>query len=78
MSDRLFILKPPYLMLWFGLFFLVLGEINRLTGKATTRRGETVTRDKNPGKFWSEVVSRYMFGVFLIGYVVLKFSGLFN
>ena len=70
-------LKPPYGLLIFGVFLLLLGVRGTCTGEAWAYLGQVVYRDEEPKKFWSCIATLYLVGLGLIGDFLYKvcFSG---
>jgi hypothetical protein len=69
-------LRPPYGLLLFGVFLLLLAVGGTFTGKARAYFGQVVYRDEEPKKFWSLVASYYLVGFGLIGHFLYKVYGL--
>jgi hypothetical protein len=67
--------RPPYGLLIFGLFVLILGVGGTCTGKAWARSGRVVYRDEEPKQFWWLVAAQYLCGLGLIGYFLYKVYG---
>jgi len=65
-------LRPPYGLLMFGLFLLVLAVGGTCTGEAWAYFGQVVYRDKEPKQFWRLVAMHYLVGVCFIGYFLYK------
>jgi len=77
MSDPFWLLKPPYGFFTFGMFLIFLGLVQTYMGKSWVRGGGWVYRAKEPKRYWSNVATCYLGGVFLIGiflYEVHAFS----
>ena len=68
-------LRPPYLWLILGIFFLFLGITGSCTGKVWARFGGFVYRAKEPWAFWGIILVDYLSGIFFIGYFLYKVYG---
>lgn len=68
-------LKPPYGLLVFGVFLLVLAIAGTCTGKLWGRGG-SVSRAEKPTEFWWAVALYYLIGVGFVGYFSFRFYGL--
>lgn len=71
-------LRPPYGLLIFGLFSLVMAVAGTCTGEAWAKFGVVVYRDERPKQFWLLVASYYLGGLGFIGYFLYKVYGLSN
>ena len=71
-------LRPPYGLLIFGVFLLLMGVGGTRTVEGWARSGRVVYRDEKPKQFWWLVVSYYLCGLGLIGYFLYKVYGLSN
>ena len=67
-------LSPPYGLLIFGLFSLVLAVVATCIGEALGRFG-LVYRDERPKQFWLLVETQYLGGLILIGFFLYKVYG---
>ena len=65
--------EPPYGLLWFGIFLLLLAVAGTCTGEALTPYGgRVVHRAKEPKEFWWSIAMCYLGGVCLVGYFLYK------
>jgi hypothetical protein len=71
-------LRPPYGLLIFGVFSLVLAVNGTCTGEAWGYYGQVVYRDRTPKQFWWLVAGQYLGGLGLIGYFLYKVYWLSN
>ncbi len=78
MSDKFWLLKPPYTLFTFGMFLLFLAVVYTYTGKAWVRFHGWVYRAEEPKRYWLEVAMYYLLGVGLIGLFLYKVHGLSN
>jgi hypothetical protein len=69
---------PPFGLLIFGVFTLLLAVFGTCTGKTLTRPGRVVCRADDPKEFWQLVALYYLSGLCLVGYFLYKFYGLSN
>jgi hypothetical protein len=64
--------EPPYGLLAFGVFSLLMALAGTCTGEAWARFGQRVYRAKEPKEFWWLIAMEYLAGVGLIGYFLYK------
>ena len=72
MSDRLWLLKPPYAYFTFGMFLLFLAVVYTYTGKAYIRFHGWASRADEPKRYWLEVVTYYLIGIGFVGLFLYK------
>jgi len=53
-------LRPPYVLLIFGVFSLILAVVGTCTGEAWARYGRVVYRAKEPKQVWQLVAIYYI------------------
>ena len=67
-------LRPPYGLLLFGAFLLLLAVVGICTGEALARFG-VVYRAEKPKQFWELIATYLIGGACLIGYFLYKVYG---
>ena len=71
-------LRPPYALLFFGIFFFAIAVFGTCTGQIWGRNGEKTFRAKDPKTFWLGTISYYLGGIGLIGYYLYKVHAFSN
>lgn len=62
-----------YVSLYIGLALLLIVAVSTLTGKIPERYHGFVSRDKEPKRFWEDVVTCLILGLFFIGLSLVAF-----
>jgi uncharacterized membrane protein YidH (DUF202 family) len=75
MSDLFWLLRPPYTLLTFGAFLILLAVVYTCIGKAWVRFHRWVYRNEEPRRYWMEVLTYYLVGIVLLGVFLYKIRG---
>jgi hypothetical protein len=72
------LLKPPFIFLILGIFFISAAVVYTRMGKAWGRFNGWIYRAEKPVTFWVEVVFYYLGGVWSLGYFWFRIYELSN
>jgi hypothetical protein len=74
MGDYSYLIDPQYRFPLIGIILLVIAVLFRLTGETIERFHGVVYRAEEPNRFWWNVATYYLGGVFFIGLFLYKIS----
>jgi hypothetical protein len=77
MSDLFWFLRPPYSLLTFGVFLLILAVVYTYAGKVFAPFHGWIYRADEPKRYWLEVAIYYLGGVCMIALSLYR-SGVFS